>query len=236
MNAKLENVKESALALSKELIAETRKYLIETVNGVVGEQGEVPIQKISNANAGQTLSVLGVSSAVVGGIGWICTSAIWPKWLLLAGLATLGVDFISLRWDKKEISSANGNHQVSFVPLKIRYEIVDKLSNLCTQIAQEWNEKLSNWKETLLNDIGSSNSSEKQKSKASYKLFYCQNIELSMTEWIPLFESKESPEEIKQLIAKFGVYVVAQIEDACRKQCEIYERAENALSNSSKDS
>ena len=57
-----------------------------------------------------------------------------------------------------------------------------------------------------------------------------------MTKWIPLFESKESPKEIKQLMADFGVYVVGQIEDACRKQCENYESAKNALSSSFKDS
>lgn len=57
-----------------------------------------------------------------------------------------------------------------------------------------------------------------------------------MTNWIPLFESKESPQEIKQLIGDFRVYVVGQIEDACRKQCENYESAKNALSSSFKDS
>lgn len=236
MNTKFENAKESTRTLSKDLIVKTRKYLIDIANGVVGEPGEIPVQKNRNANVGRTFGVLGVSSVVVGGIGWICTSAIWPKWLLLAGLATFGVDFIYLRRDKKEISSANRNHLVSVVPLKARYEISDKLSNLCTQIDQEWDEKLSNWKETLLNDISSSNSPDEQKSNVSFKLFYCQNIELSMTKWIPLFESKESPKEFKQLITEFGVYVVGQIEEACRKQCEIYERAENALSNSLKDS
>ena len=53
-----------------------------------------------------------------------------------------------------------------------------------------------------------------------------------MTKWIPLFESKESPQEIKQLIGDFRVYVVGQIEDACRKQYEIYESAKNALNSS----
>lgn len=221
MNAKLENAKDSVLTLSKELIAETRKYLIDTANGILSEQGEVSVQKTHN----QPLGVIGVSSAVVGGIGWICTSDVWPKWLFFAGLAALGVDFICLHRDKKEILNTDKNHQTSIVPLKVRYEIVDKLSNLCSHINQKWDEKLSNWKETLLNDISTSDSSDEQKSNASFKLFYCQNIELSMTKWIPLFESKESPKEIKQLIADFGVYVVGQIEDACRKQCEIYESA-----------
>ena len=232
MNAKLEKTKEFAWALSKELIAETRKYLIDTANGIVSEQGEVFVQKTRNVNACQPLGIIGVSSAVVGGIGWICTSAVWTKWLFFAGLAALGVDFICLHRDKKEISSADGNHQTSIVPLNVRYAIVDKLSNLCGQINQKWDEKLSNWKETLLNEISFSNSSDEQKSNASFQLFYCQNIELSMTKWIPLFESKESPQEIKQLIGNFRVYVVGQIEDACRKQCEIYESAKNALNSS----
>lgn len=231
MNTKLENAKDSVLTLSKELIAETRKYLIDTVNGIVSEQGEVFTKKTHNVNACQPLGVIGVSSVVVGGIGWICTSDVWPKWLFFAGLATLGIDFI-LHRDKKEISSANGNHLVSIVPLKVRYEIIDELSNLCDQINQKWDEKLSNWKETLLNEISFSNSSDEQKSNASFQLFHCQNIELSMTKWIPLFESKESPQEIKQLIGDFRVYVVGQIEDACRKQCEIYESAKNALNSS----
>ena len=46
MNTKLENAKDSVLTLSKELIAETRKYLIDTVNGIVSEQGEVFTKKI----------------------------------------------------------------------------------------------------------------------------------------------------------------------------------------------
>ncbi|EEO47853.1 hypothetical protein BSEG_03994 [Phocaeicola dorei 5_1_36/D4] len=225
MNTKLENAKDSVLALSKELIAETRKCLIDKADGIVSEQGEVFVQKTHNVNAYQPLGVIGVSSVVVGGIGWICTSDVWPKWLFFAGLAALGVDFICLHRDKKEILNTDKNHQTSIVPLKVRYEIIDELSNLCGQINQKWDEKLSNWKETLLNDISFSNLSDEQKSNASFQLFHCQNIELSMTKWIPLFESKESPEQIKQLIAKFGVYVVEQIEDACRKQCKNYESA-----------
>lgn len=220
-----ENAKESALVLSKELIAETRKYLIDIANGVENGLKEISVQNTRNTN--RTFGIIGASSTVVGGIGWICTSAVWPKWLFFAGLAAFGVDLICLRRDKKDISSAKENLQTSIVPLKVRYEIIDNLSNLCSQINKKWDEKLFNWKEALLNDISGSNFSDEQKSNASFKLFYCQNIELSMTKWIHLFESKESPKEIKQLITDFEVYVVGQIEDACRKQCESYKSAEN---------
>ena len=44
MNTKLENAKDSVLALSKELIAETRKCLIDKADGIVSEQGEVFVQ------------------------------------------------------------------------------------------------------------------------------------------------------------------------------------------------
>jgi len=226
-----EHAEKSVSGLSEKMIAQLRTSLAENMEitppRVPGNTAENRRKK-SNS---RILLLLGIISMISGGAAMIYEEG-WGKWALFSGIGCVGVDLF-LSHKKKSVKSSSGNVSVKTytIPMARRYEVIRKLSEIAERICSDWKIQLNSTKETLRKAISDSDASENQKVKANYTLNVVNTISFSMDEWIPRFESADTPQSVRELIAEFGAYFTGRIEEACNKQCLAYTAAGNILKN-----
>lgn len=224
-----EHAEKSVSGLSEKMIAQFRTSLAENMGITPPRVPENTAENRRKKSNSRILLLLGIISMISGGTAMIYEEG-WGKWALFSGIGCVGVDLL-LSHKKKSVKSSSGNVSVKTdtIPMARRYEVIRKLSEIAERICSDWKIQLNSTKETLRKAISDSDALENQKVKANYTLNVVNTISFSMDEWIPRFESADTPQFVRELIAEFGAYFTGRIEEACKNQVAAYKKASQFL-------